>query len=57
MSDLDPSEQKEIFKQAIREWMDERYAEVGRWTIRVLITTALTALLWVYIKSGGFKWP
>ena len=48
---------KEIVKQAIKEWMDERYAEIGRWTIRVILTTAVTGLLWAYIQARGFKIP
>lgn len=57
MTDLNPSEQKELIKQAIKEWMDEKYAEIGRWTVRVLLTTTLSALLFYYIQTKGFKWP
>lgn len=54
MTDQD---QKEVVKQAIKEWMNERYAEVGRWTVRIVLTTALTGLLYAYIQARGFKFP
>lgn len=57
MTDFDPKQQKEIFKEAIKEWMDEKYAEIGKWTVRVLTTAVLTGLFWAYIQSKGFKWP
>jgi hypothetical protein len=57
MTDLNQKEQKELFKQAIKEWMDERYADVGRWAVKVILTTALTGLLWAYIQARGFKIP
>jgi len=50
-------EQKDLIKEAIKEWMNERYAEVGRWTIRIIFTTALFGLLWAYIQTRGFKFP
>jgi adenine/guanine phosphoribosyltransferase-like PRPP-binding protein len=57
MTDLNQTEQKELFKQAIKEWMTERYADVGRWTVKVILTTALTGFLWAYIQARGFKLP
>lgn len=50
-------DQKELFKQAIKEWMDEQSAKIGRWTIKTLATIAITGLLFAYFKFGGFKFP
>jgi hypothetical protein len=57
VTDLDPKAQKDLFKEAIKEWMDERYADLGRWAIKVILTTAVTGLLWVYIQARGFHLP
>lgn len=54
MTDLD---QKEITKQAIKEWMDERYADVGRWAIKTVIVAGLTMFLFKYIEWRGYKFP
>lgn len=54
---MSDNEQKDIIKQAIKEWMDERYAEIGHWTIRILVTTALAGLFWAYVQARGFRFP
>lgn len=57
MSELTPRAEKEVIKLAIKEWMDERYADVGRWTVRSLIVAAVTMFLFKYIEWRGFKFP
>lgn len=57
MTDLTPNEQKEITKLAIKEWMDERYAEIGRWTVKSLLVMGVTGFLIWYIQVRGFKLP
>lgn len=34
---------KELFKEAIKEWLDERFAAFGRWTIFGLCSAAFAA--------------
>lgn len=53
---IDP-DKKEVIKVAIKEWMDEQYAAVGRWTVRTLIVAAVTMFLFKYIEWRGFKFP
>lgn len=48
---------KEIVKQAIKEWMNERYAEVGYYTIKVLLTATISIILFKYIELRGYKLP
>jgi hypothetical protein len=50
-------DQKEVMKQAIKEWMDERYADIGRWTVKTAIVGGLASLLLWYISMRGFKFP
>lgn len=57
MTDLNDKDQKTVIKQAIKEWMDERYADVGRWTIRSLIVAGVTMFLFKYIEWRGFRFP
>lgn len=54
MTDQD---QRNLIKQAIKEWMDERYADVGRWTMRSLVVAAVTMFLFKYIEWRGGKFP
>lgn len=57
MTELNNRDQKAVVKQAIKEWMDERYADVGRWTVRSLVVAAVTMFLFKYIEWRGFKFP
>ena len=57
MTNLGDKEQKEIVKQAIKEWMDERYADLGRWLLSRLLVAGLTSFLFWYISVRGYKFP
>lgn len=55
MIDLDREEQKEIVKDAIREWLDEKYSAFGKWTLHGLLAAALGAIAYYLVTHGGFK--
>ena len=57
MTNLNDKEQKEIIKQAIKEWMDERAADIGWWFIRTLVVAGVTSFLAWYISVRGYKFP
>lgn len=50
-------DQKELFKQAIKEWMDEQYANFGRFIVGKLLWAGLISFLVWYITVRGFKIP
>lgn len=50
-------EQKEIMKQAIKEWMDEQYANFGRFILSKLAYAAIISFLVWYISVRGYKFP
>lgn len=54
MTDKD---EKDVLKQAIKEWMNERYAEVGRWAVKTILVAGLTLLVFKYIELRGYKFP
>ena len=46
-------ERKSIYKEAIQEWLDEKYAAFGKWSINGLLAAALAALgYFLAVKSG-----
>lgn len=57
MSDLSPNDQKAVMKQALKEWMDERYADVGRWTVRTLLAAGVISFVIWYIQVRGYHFP
>jgi hypothetical protein len=54
---MNDQEHKEIVKQAIKEWMNERAQEVGWWFIRTLLVAGVTSFLFWYAQMRGYKLP
>lgn len=54
MTDITPDEQKAILKQALQEWLDAKYAEFGKWTMRGVMASVLVALV-MYLTAHGLK--
>lgn len=48
---------KSAMKDAIKEWMDEKYAEFGRWSLHAILIAGLGALGYYLVSHGGFKSP
>lgn len=46
-------EQKRLIKEALHEWLDEKYALVGRWTINGLIAATVGALVTFILMFHG----
>lgn len=55
---MTPEEQKELYKQAIKEaaeeWLKEQYSTFGRWTARGLLSTLSVVILYMYATSHGW---
>jgi hypothetical protein len=51
------SEIKSAFKEAIKEWLAERYATFGKWTLRSLFATLIAWLAYFYLVSHGWSPP
>lgn len=46
---------KEVVKEALREWLDEKYAEFGKWTLHGLIAAALVGLVYFIVWTEYLK--
>ncbi len=57
MDDNQQSEMKSAMKDAIKEWMDEKFAEVGRWTIHSIVVAALGLLAYFILATHGWQPP
>jgi hypothetical protein len=55
------AERKEIIKAALREaakeCLDDRYKEVGKWSVRGILAAAFAALVYFIATHGGFLKP
>ncbi len=46
---------KELFKEAMKEWLDEKYATFGRWAVTSFAALVFVALVYFVLKSQGWQ--
>ena len=46
-------EQKQVLKEAMQEWLDAKYSEFGKWTLRGVLAAALVMLA-TFLSSHGY---
>lgn len=53
---IDPKNEaiKEALKEGIREWLDDQFMELGKWTLRGLAAGLLAGLVWLMLVSSGW---
>lgn len=54
---MSEQDQKELYKQAIKEWMDEKAADVGWWFIRTILTGGVAMIVYYWVVVRGYKFP
>lgn len=52
---LEPSISKEVVKEALKEWLDEKFILVGKWTVNGVLAAALAALVYAILIHQGWK--
>ena len=54
---LDPKNDaiKEALKEGLREWLDDQFAEFGKWTMRAAVAALLAGVVWLALVSSGWK--
>lgn len=54
--DQDKEERKEIVKEALKEWLDDKFLEFGKWSAAAIAVSFLAAVVyfifWVEFKKG-----
>jgi hypothetical protein len=45
---------KEALKAALKEWLDEKFATFGRWSLTAISAASLTALAWFILTANGW---
>lgn len=55
MDDFNRDEQKAIVKEAIHEWLDEKYATFGKWTLHGILAAAIGAGAYFLAGHGWIK--
>ena len=47
--------QKELIKTAIKEWLDAKFADLGRWSFWGIVAFLLAGLTYMIFKSQGWR--
>ena len=50
----DDQREKDIMKQAIKEWLDDAFAEFGKWTIKGILALAFCGAVYLALKGQGW---
>ncbi len=54
MADMDRDEMKLALKEGLKEWLDAKFAELGKWTMGTITAAALGVLVYVLLKIDGW---
>jgi hypothetical protein len=54
---MNDQEQKELVKQAIKEWLSEQKAAFGWWSIKTIGIAVLMIVLSFWFSTKGIKFP
>ena len=46
--------QKRVMKEAIKEWLDEQFTKVGKWTAASFVALLLAALAYLILWANGW---
>jgi hypothetical protein len=44
---------KEIFKDALTEWLDSKWADVGKWSVRGISAMAVAGIIYLFARAKG----
>lgn len=45
---------KEAWREAMKEWLDEKYTQVGRWSVRIILTAIGGIVLYFVLTINGW---
>ena len=57
MDNLDKEEMKSVYKTAIKEWLDEQFALVGKYTLKAIGVLGLGAIVYFILWANGWQKP
>ncbi len=51
---LNKEETKLALKEALKEWLDEKFSQLGKWSLGTIVAAALAALTYFILKMNGW---
>lgn len=50
-------EMQQAVKDGLKEWLDEKFATVGKWTMRGLVSMLLAVIVYLFLRQSGWTPP
>ena len=57
LTGMDEGEVKKVMKEALKEWLDEKFTDLGKWSLASIAVAALGVLGYFIIRFGGWRHP
>lgn len=54
MPNIDKDVLKEAIKEGLREWLEDKFAQFGKWTFSGLMAAAFVGLVYLALKGQGW---
>ena len=51
---MNPDDHKEAIKEALSEWLDDKFSEFGKWSLKGMVAFALVGLVYLWAASHGW---
>tara|TARA_R110000868_G_scaffold163273_1_gene395433 strand:- start:54 stop:218 length:165 start_codon:yes stop_codon:yes gene_type:complete len=51
---MNPEDQKEAIKEALSEWLDDKFSEFGKWSLKGMVAMVLVAFVYLWAVSQGW---
>ena len=51
----DENEIKTALKQALKEWLDAKWAELGIWSFKLMVGMMFALIIYIIIVNNGFR--
>ena len=45
---------KEVVKETLREWLDEKFTQFGKWSFYGFVAMFLAGIVWVFMIQSGW---
>lgn len=55
MEQFDPEQQRRIIEDALEGWLQKKYADVGRWTIRGIVAGLFALGMYLYLMARASR--
>lgn len=52
---LGREEQKQLVKDALKEWLDEKWSALGKWSAKGIAAMILSALAYLWLTQHGWR--